>query len=135
MDRNSNISELVGLTAIVVSAYVSNNTVVAADLPDLINQTSDALCEAASKAARPFKEALTPAVPIKKSVTPDYLVCLEDGKKFKSLKRHLQTSYGLSPDEYREKWDLPYDYPMVAPNYAAARSALARQMGLGRRSK
>lgn len=135
MDKNSTSSELAVLTANIVSAYVSNNTLVAADMPDLIDQTFDALSEAASKAARPLKEELTPAVPIKKSVTPDYIICLEDGKKFKSLKRHLRTSYGLSPDEYREKWGLPYDYPMVAPNYAATRSALAKQMGLGRRSK
>ena len=135
MDKNSTSSELAELTANIVSAYVSNNTLVAADVPDLIDQTFDALSKAASKAAQPLKEELTPAVPIKKSVTPDYIICLEDGKKFKSLKRHLRTHYSLSPDQYREKWGLPYDYPMVAPNYAATRSALAKKMGLGRRAK
>lgn len=126
---------LVELTADIVSAYVSNNAVVAGDLPNLINETYDALSKAAAKAAQPATEELNPAVPIKKSVTPDYIICLEDGKKFKSLKRHLRTHYNQSPEEYREKWGLPHDYPMVAPNYAAARSALAKKMGLGQRRK
>ena len=115
------------------SAYVSNNKVVAADLPSLIEQTSDVLSQAVVKVAQPLKEDLKPAVPIKKSVNPDYIICLEDGKKFKSLKRHLRTSYQLSPEEYREKWGLPYSYPMVAPNYAEQRSALAKKMGLGQK--
>jgi len=123
------------LTVDIVSAYVSNNAVVRADLPDLIDQTFNALREAEAKETQPIQEDLIPAVPIKKSVTPDYIICLEDGKQFKSLKRHLRNSFNLSPDEYRAKWGLPYDYPMVAPNYAAARSALAKKMGLGRKGK
>jgi predicted transcriptional regulator len=91
------------------------------------------LREAAAKASQPTKDVFDPAVPIKKSVTPDYIICLEDGKRFKSLKRHIRTHYDLTPDEYREKWGLSYDYPMVAPNYAAARSALAKKIGLGRK--
>jgi predicted transcriptional regulator len=135
MEENQNKNELVELAADIVSAYVSNNTVVASDLPIIINETFDALCKASARAAEPVKEELKPSVPIKKSVTPDYIVCLEDGKKFKSLKRHLRTHYNLTPEEYREKWGLPHDYPMVAPNYAAARSALAKKMGLGQRRK
>lgn len=135
MEEKTGNNELVELAADIVSAYVSNNTVVASDLPGLINETFDALNKASAKAAEPAQEELKPAVPIKKSVTPDYIICLEDGKKFKSLKRHLRTHYNLSPEEYREKWGLPHDYPMVAPNYAAARSALAKQMGLGQRRK
>jgi predicted transcriptional regulator len=126
-------SELIELTADIVSAYVSNNSVIRADLPDLIDQTSTALSKVASKASQPLIAELNPAVPIKKSVTPDYIICLEDGKRFKSLKRHLRNSFDLTPDEYREKWGLAYDYPMVAPNYAAARSALAKKLGLGRK--
>lgn len=135
MEEKPESEGLVELTADIVSAYVSNNAVVAGDLPNLISETYDALSSAAAKAAQPAKEELNPAVPIKKSVMPDYIVCLEDGKKFKSLKRHLRTHYNLSPEEYREKWGLPHDYPMVAPNYAAARSALAKKMGLGQRRK
>ena len=127
--------ELVELTADIVSAYVSNNTVVATDLPALISNVFDALKKAASSGAQPAKEELRPAVPIKKSVTSEYIICLEDGKKFKSLKRHLRTHYDLSPEEYREKWGLPHDYPMVAPSYAAARSDLAKRMGLGQRRR
>jgi predicted transcriptional regulator len=135
MDDKVLKSDLVELTADVVSAYVSNNNVIAGDLPSIIHETFDALNRAAVKAAQPTKEALKPSVPIKKSVTPDHIVCLEDGKKFKSLKRHLRTHYDLTPDEYREKWGLPHDYPMVAPNYAAARSELAKKMGLGQHRK
>lgn len=126
-------TELVELTADVVSAYVSNNTVVAENLPDLIANVSEALGQVAASVAEPVKEELTPAVPIKTSVTPDYIICLDDGKKFKSLKRHLRSKYDLSPDEYREKWGLPHGYPMVAPNYSAARSKLAKKLGLGRK--
>jgi len=126
-------TELVGLTAEIVSAYVSNNTVVASDLPALINDIHQALSRVSVNAAPAEREELRPAIPVKRSVTPDYIICLEDGKKFKSLKRHLRTHYNLSPEEYREKWGLPHDYPMVAPNYAAARSALAKKMGLGTR--
>ncbi len=125
--------DLVGLTAEIVSAYVSNNTVVAADLPVLIGDIHQALSRATSNAAPMEREELRPAIAVKRSVTPDYIICLEDGKKFKSLKRHLRTHYNLSPEEYREKWGLPHDYPMVAPNYAAARSELAKKMGLGTR--
>ena len=126
-------TELVGLTAEIVSAYVSNNEVVASDLPTLIYDIHQALSRATNNSAPVEREELRPAIPIKRSVTPDYIICLEDGKKFKSLKRHLRTHYNLSPEEYREKWGLPHDYPMVAPNYAAARSALAKKMGLGTR--
>ena len=126
-------TEVVELTAEVVAAYVSNNTVVPSELPNIIRDVHEALNKASDKAAAPSKEDLKPAVPVKKSITPDYLICLEDGKKFKTLKRHLKTHYNLSPDEYRDKWGLPHDYPMVSPNYAAARSNLAKKMGLGRR--
>jgi predicted transcriptional regulator len=135
MDAVAEKDELVELTAEIVSAYVSNNTVVVTDLPTLINNVFDALKKASSTGAQPAKEELRPAVPIKKSVTSEYIICLEDGKKFKSLKRHLRTHYDLSPEEYREKWGLPHDYPMVAPNYAAARSDLAKRMGLGQRRR
>lgn len=135
MEEKQFTEGLVELTADIVSAYVSNNAVVSGDLPSLINETYDALSKAAAKASQPLTEELNPAVPIKKSVMPDYIVCLEDGKKFKSLKRHLRTHYELTPEEYRGKWNLPHDYPMVAPNYAAARSALAKKMGLGQRRK
>ena len=135
MDAVAEKDELVELTADIVSAYVSNNTVVATDLPALINNVFDALKKACTSSMQPAKEELRPAVPIKKSVTAEYIICLEDGKKFKSLKRHLRTHYDLSPEEYREKWGLPHDYPMVAPNYAAARSDLAKRMGLGQRRR
>ena len=124
---------LVELTAQIVSAYVSNNTVITSELPQLINDTHVALLRASGDATVQEREELKPKVPIKKSVMPDHIVCLEDGKQFKSLKRHLRTQYNLSPDEYRERWGLPHDYPMVAPNYAKARSALAKKMGLGTR--
>ncbi len=126
-------TELVELTAEIVSAYVSNNTVNAADVSALIGDVHSALTRAAGGAPPTEREELRPAITVKKSVTPEHIVCLEDGKKFKSLKRHLRTHYNLSPEEYREKWGLPHDYPMVAPNYAAARSALAKKMGLGTR--
>ena len=126
-------TELVELTAEIVSAYVSNNSVSASDVPALIGEIHNALSRAAGGAAPIEREELRPAINVKKSVTPEYIICLEDGKKFKSLKRHLRTHYNLSPEEYREKWGLPHDYPMVAPNYAAARSALAKKMGLGTR--
>lgn len=124
---------IIELTADVVSAYVSNNAVPVADLPSLIGQVYEALKSRTNGVVEEKIEPSPPAVPIRKSVTPDYLVCLEDGKKFKSLKRHLATQYGLTPADYRAKWGLPADYPMVAPNYAASRSALARSMGLGRK--
>ncbi len=125
-------SEFVEMTADIVSAYVSNSSVSMADLPGLIQQVHRALADVANGAqAQEAAPPATPAVPVKKSITPDYLICLEDGRKFKSLKRHLRTKYDMSPDQYRSKWNLPKDYPMVAPNYAAARSTLAKQMGLG----
>jgi MucR family transcriptional regulator, transcriptional regulator of exopolysaccharide biosynthesis len=126
-------TELVELTAGIVSAYVGKNSVTVADLPSLIQEVHDALSRVTTRGGVPDREEFKPAVSVKKSVTPDYIVCLEDGKKFKSLKRHLRTHYKLSPDEYRAKWNLPHDYPMVAPNYAAARSQLAKKMGLGTR--
>mgnify|MGYP002177105182 FL=1 len=126
---------MIELASDIVSAYVSNNTVPTSDLPALIGDVHQALIKAATGAMEPVKEELKPAVPVRRSVTPDYIVCLEDGKKFKSLKRHLRTHYDLSPEDYREKWGLAPDYPMVAPNYAAARSALAKKMGLGQRRK
>lgn len=122
---------LVGLTAQIVSAYVSNNNVDATDLPQLISDTHSALAQASGDAVPVKREELKPKVPVKRSVMPDYIICLEDGKKFKSLKRHLRTHYNLTPEEYRAKWGLPHDYPMVAPNYAKARSDLAKKMGLG----
>lgn len=131
--ENAATPELVELTAKIVSAYVSNNTIVASDLPQLISETHAALTRVTGNVALPEREELKPKVPVKKSVMPDHIICLEDGKKFKSLKRHLRTHYNLSPEEYREKWGLPHDYPMVAPNYARARSDLAKKMGLGTR--
>jgi predicted transcriptional regulator len=123
------------LAADIVSAYVSNNSVSAADLPALINSVHSALYSVSAGKVEVAAEPLKPVVPIKKSIMPDYIICLEDGKKFKSLKRHLRTQYNLSPEDYREKWGLPADYPMVAPNYAAARSQLAKQMGLGQQRR
>ena len=124
---------LVELTAQIVSAYVGKNSVPVSDLPALIGEVHDALNRASNRGPAPDREEAKPAISVKKSVTPDYIVCLEDGKKFKSLKRHLRTHYKLSPDEYRAKWNLPHDYPMVAPRYAEARSQLAKKMGLGTR--
>ena len=125
-------TNLIELATEIVSAYVSNNTVPAAELSGLIAEVYAALQRtSAGVAPEPAPEPLKPAVPVKKSVNPDFIVCLEDGKKFKSLKRHLRTKYDMSPEEYRAKWNLPKDYPMVAPNYAKARSELAKQMGLG----
>jgi len=135
MSDNSNAGILITQTADIVSAYVSNNTVVASDLPSVIQNVFDALSRASSTTGQTIREELRPAVPVKKSVTPEHIICLEDGKKFKSLKRHLRTHYNLTPEDYREKWGLPHDYPMVAPNYAAARSDLAKRMGLGQRRK
>ncbi|MCW2237002.1 MucR family transcriptional regulator [Azospirillum canadense] len=126
-------SELQELTAKVVAAYVGNNTVSVGDLPSLINNVQTAFRGLGEEKATPAKAALEPAVPIKKSVTPDYIVCLEDGKKLKMLKRHLKTVYDMTPDEYRVKWNLPAEYPMVAPNYAKARSEMATKLGLGRK--
>ena len=135
MSDNTSGGTFIELTASIVSAYVSNNSVPTAELPALIGQVHSALTRVSSGHGEVPLEPPKPAVSVKKSITPDYIVCLEDGKKFKSLKRHLRTHYDLSPEEYRDKWALPADYPMVAPNYAAARSALAKKMGLGRKRK
>ena len=125
--------QLTSLTADIVSAYVANNPVPAGDLPNLIGDIHRSLTGLVSGEQETEAAPQTPAVPIKKSVQNDYIVCLEDGKKYKSLKRHLGVHYGLTPDEYRQKWNLPANYPMVAPSYAAARSELAKSMGLGRK--
>ena len=130
-----NSANYIELAADIVSAYVSNNSVPASDLPGLINEVHSALLRVTTGTAPAPVEALRPAIPVKKSVTNDFIICLEDGKKFKSLKRHLRTQYTMSPEEYREKWGLPPDYPMVAPAYAKARSALAKQMGLGQQRR
>lgn len=135
VSMETNQIELVELTADLVSAYVSNNPVPVADLPGLVAQVHASLKSLQAGSPQQEPEKLTPAVSIRKSVTPDYIVCLEDGKKFKSLKRHLSTHHGMTPDEYRAKWNLPADYPMVAPAYAAARSQLAKNMGLGRKKQ
>jgi predicted transcriptional regulator len=127
--------ELIELTADVISAYVSNNPVPVAELPALIAQVHLSLSGLTGAAAAPAAEAHKPAVNPKRSVFDDHIICLEDGKKFKSLKRHLMTYHGLTPDEYRTKWNLASDYPMVAPGYSASRSALAKSMGLGRKAK
>ena len=125
----------VELAAEIVSAYVSNNSVPSGELPALLSDVHAAIVRVATGAQPVAVEAAKPAVPPKKSITSDYIICLEDGRKFKSLKRHLRTQYNLSPEEYREKWGLPSDYPMVAPAYAKARSALAKQMGLGQQRR
>jgi len=130
MSEPSQSSKYIELTARIVSAYVSNNSVAAAELPHLINEVHSALARVADGNGA-GREPQKPAVPVKRSVTPEYLICLEDGKRFKSLRRHLRSQYGMSPEQYREKWNLPADYPMVAPNYAATRSVLAKKMGLG----
>jgi predicted transcriptional regulator len=127
-------SDLVDLSADIVCAYVSHNTLSVTDLPRLIAEVHSALqALQAGKTPDPVEE-LRPAVPVRKSISPEFLICLEDGKKFKSLKRHLRSHYDLSPEEYREKWGLPSDYPMVAPNYSATRSRLAKDNGLGRKA-
>lgn len=131
-DGKANADKLTELTVDIVSAYVSNNSVARSELANLINSVRQSL-GGAGRVPEPAVAALSPAVPIRKSVQGDYIVCLEDGQKFKSLKRHLGAHYGMTPEEYRQKWGLPADYPMVAPNYAAARSELAKKMGLGRK--
>ncbi|HEX2150632.1 MAG TPA: MucR family transcriptional regulator [Stellaceae bacterium] len=134
MNNTEQSNDLLALTTEIVAAHVSNNTVALGDLPQLINQVYNSLANIgvtpAAPAARP-----QPAVSVKKSVQPDYIVCLEDGKKLKMLKRHLKTAYNMSPEAYRERWGLPTDYPMVAPNYARQRSHLAKEIGLGTRAR
>jgi len=130
MAEENNGAEVLRLAATIVSAYVSNNSIALADVPALIVAVHEALVNPGG-ASKP----LTPAVPIKKSITPDYLICLDDGKKMKMLKRHLRTAYNMTPNEYRAKWGLKDDYPMTAPAYAKARSALAKKIGLGKRPR
>ncbi|MBP5858208.1 MucR family transcriptional regulator [Marivibrio halodurans] len=127
-------TEILGLTSEIVAAHVSNNTVATADLPQLIEQVYKTLSQV-GKGTEVAQDKPTPAVPIKKSITPDYIICLEDGKRLKMLKRHLKTAYDMTPEEYKERWNLPADYPMVAPNYAKQRSKLAKQIGLGTRPR
>ena len=122
---------VLGLTVQIVSAHVAHNSVQAASLPELIQQVYATLSNIGSEPVEVEKRA--PAVPVKKSVFPDYLICLDDGKKLKMLKRHLKTAYDMTPEQYRERWNLPHDYPMVAPNYAEHRSLLAKKIGLGRK--
>jgi predicted transcriptional regulator len=132
---NEKSSSYIELTADIVSAYVSNNSVSASDISTLISQVHSALLRVSNGQGEVVSETLKPAVAVKKSITPEFLICLEDGKKFKSLKRHLRTQYNMTPEHYREKWSLPPDYPMVAPKYAEARSQLAKQMGLGQQRR
>src|ERR671913_274477 len=132
MSESTTSPNFIELSADIVSAYVSNNSVPASELPALLSSVYSALTKTGQAQSQEPQVELTPAVPVKKSVTADAIVCLENGKKFKSLKRHLRTTYNLSPEEYRARWGLARDYPMVAPNYAASRSELARKMGLGR---
>lgn len=131
-DTSDMLETYITLTADIVAAHVSNNSVAVSDLPTLIQNVHGALASLGGTAA-PMMEKKEPAVSIRSSIKPDYIVCLEDGKKLKMLKRHLNTAYGLSPDQYRAKWGLPADYPMVAPNYAEQRRALAIDIGLGRK--
>jgi predicted transcriptional regulator len=135
MSESATSPNYIELCADIVSAYVSNNSVQAADLPSLLQSVYAALTNTGQGQQEEAKVELTPAVSVRKSVTPDYIVCLEDGKKFKSLKRHLRSTYDMTPEQYRAKWSLPADYPMVAPNYAKARSELAKTMGLGQQRK
>ncbi len=128
-------SALIEIVSEIVSAYVGNNPVPSSELPKLIESTYATISELNGQTSSEEKMDLKPAVSVKKSLNDDYLICLEDGKKFKSLKRHLRTRYNMSPEEYRDKWNLPADYPMVAPNYAKQRSELAKRMGLGQAKK
>ena len=135
MDDVTNRGTYIELTADIVSAYVSNNPTPASEIPALINQIHTALLRVSAGRVETPIEPVKPAVSVKKSMTAEYLVCLEDGKHFKSLKRHLRTQYNMTPEQYRDKWGLPADYPMVAPNYAVARSQLAKKMGLGQQRR
>ncbi len=135
MSESATSPNFIELSADIVSAYVSNNSVPASDLPSLLATVYAALTKTANGQQEEPAAELVPAVSVRKSVTPDYIFCLDDGKKFKSLKRHLRTTYDMSPEQYRAKWNLPADYPMVAPNYAKARSELAKTIGLGQQRK
>ena len=130
--ENISKEQLLEMTTEIVSAYVGNNTIVAGELNELIVSIHDSLHNLTTGGVEVEPEPIKPAVPVRRSVTPDYLICLEDGKRLKMLKRHLRTTYGLSPDDYRAKWGLPADYPMVAPNYAQQRSEFAKKIGLGK---
>jgi predicted transcriptional regulator len=134
MSEQSKTNDLLALTTNIVSAHVANNSVALADLPRLIREVHDTLANVGGTTQRE-QERPTPAVPVRRSVTPEYIVCLEDGKKLKMLKRHLKTAYNMTPEEYRDRWGLPADYPMVAPSYAKQRSKLAKDIGLGTRSR
>ncbi|HUZ72838.1 MAG TPA: MucR family transcriptional regulator [Stellaceae bacterium] len=134
MTDADNSNDLLALTTEIVAAHVSNNTVAVGDLPGLINQVYQSLASIGQSPVAPA-ERPQPAVSVKRSVHPDYIICLEDGKKLKMLKRHLKTAYNMTPEEYRERWQLPPDYPMVAPNYARQRSRLAKEIGLGTRGR
>ena len=134
LNASASDTELIDLSADIVCAYVSHNALSVTDLPKLIADVHSALKGLKSPGMPEPAEELKPAVPVRKSVSAEFIVCLEDGKKFKSLKRHLRTHYNLSPEEYRERWGLPADYPMVAPNYSATRSRLAKDNGLGRKA-
>lgn len=134
MNDNEQANDLLTLTTEIVAAHVSNNTVGVGELPQLITQVYSSLANIGNGPAA-SAERLQPAVNVKKSIQPDYIVCLEDGKRLKMLKRHLKTAYDMSPEQYRERWGLPPDYPMVAPNYARQRSRLAKEIGLGTRAR
>lgn len=135
MSESTTSPNFIELSADIVSAYVSNNSVPASELPTLLSSIYAALTKSVQAQSQEPQAELTPAVPVKKSVTADAIICLEDGKKFKSLKRHLRTTYDMTPEQYRTKWGLPVDYPMVAPSYAKARSELAKTMGLGQQRR
>ena len=132
-DQTLASNDLLRMSVEIVSAYVSNNPIAATQVPDVINTVYGALNSINGQTVSESAEAQKPAVSVRRSINPDHIVCLEDGKKLKMLKRHLRAAYGMSPDEYRAKWGLPSDYPMVAPNYALQRSAFAKQIGLGRK--
>ena len=135
MDNAEQTGDLLALTTEIVAAHVSNNTVALSDLPQLINQVYNSLANIGAAPMMMPASRPQPAVSVKKSVQPEYIVCLEDGKKLKMLKRHLKTAYNMTPEAYRERWGLPPDYPMVAPNYAQQRSRLAKEIGLGTRAR
>lgn len=133
MSNKINNAELLNLTTSIVTAHVSRNVIPASELPDLIKQIHGTLANIEGSEA--YEDKPKPAVPINRSVTPDYIICLEDGRKMKMLKRHLKTTYNMTPEEYRKRWSLPSDYPLVAPNYAKKRSSLAKKIGLGKGEK
>lgn len=132
---NKSHQEILALTTEIVAAHLSNNQLPADDIPALIQKIYKTLTNVTADSGSSFSERPQPAVPVKRSINPDYIICLEDGKKLKMLKRHLKTAYNMSPEEYRERWGLPADYPMVAPNYALQRSSLAKDIGLGKRGR